>query len=79
MPTLTPSQHALLQVVHRADEEDGGLSTEDIEDDEYEDLEALVVGGFVETQSEGDGDAWVRVTARGLEALRGLRGAAPAS
>jgi hypothetical protein len=68
--TLTPDQLTLLQVVHDADAEEGGLSTDDVDDDDREALEALVANGLLEEHLEDAGDAWVKITARGVETLQ---------
>ncbi|MBX3190908.1 MAG: hypothetical protein KF819_28190 [Labilithrix sp.] len=68
--SLTPAQLALLVVIRRADEEEGGLWLADMDADEREALERLLVLGLIETKIDDDGAAWARVTWRGAEAVR---------
>lgn len=49
---LSPAEHALLRDVRTADEDRGGLSGEQIVDEEWEALEKLCALGLVEAVSE---------------------------
>jgi hypothetical protein len=50
--TLSPAEHALLQVVRDSDEDHGGLHGEELAVDEYEAMERLCELGLVEVQGE---------------------------
>lgn len=71
-PALTPAELALLVAIRRADEEEGGLSLEDMDDDEKSLLRGLEARNLVETKGDEDGAAWARVTWRGAEVVRDL-------
>jgi hypothetical protein len=67
--TLTHEERAVLAEVHRADAEEGGLPWEDLDElgpEPGEALRRLVALGLVE--DKGD---YVRITAAGVDALRG--------
>jgi len=70
MTALTPMELAVLAAVHRADEEEGGLSFDDLDTDERDALISLAGKNLVETRADDDGAAWARITWRGIEALR---------
>ncbi|HEY8080128.1 MAG TPA: hypothetical protein VIF62_38620 [Labilithrix sp.] len=72
--TLSPTELAVLAAVHRADEEQGGLDTSDLDEDEAEALAKLVSTGLVEilqTAPDDDGQSPIaRISWRGVETLR---------
>lgn len=69
---LTPLEITVLAAVHRADEEAGGLPLDDLDEDEREALARLAARELVETRAEESGEAWARITWRGVDALRDL-------
>jgi hypothetical protein len=70
---LTPAELALLVAIRRADEDEGGLSLDDMDDDEKEALGRLVARGLAETITDDEeGAAWARITWRGAEVVRDL-------
>lgn len=69
---LTPTELAVLAAVHRADEEEGGLATDELDPDEQEALDALSQKGLVELRVDEDMSANARISARGVEVLRDL-------
>lgn len=70
-PTLSPTELAVLAAVHRADEEEGGLASDDLEDEERVALDTLAGRGLVEVTFDDDGRAPIaRISWRGVEVLR---------
>ena len=69
---LTPTQIAVLAAVHRGDEEEGGLSVDQLEPDEGEALAVLLSRGLVETIGEDEGEIVARITEEGVSTLRDL-------
>ena len=81
---LTPQERALLEEVRVSDEDHGGLDLDELADDEVETVTRLLDRGLVEATNEfgeapdgeedereaGGGGGRVRMTARGVEALR---------
>lgn len=67
---LGPRELAVLAAVHRADEEEGGLPLEDLDEDERASLARLAAAGLVETIADEDGGGWARIAPDGVEALR---------
>ncbi len=75
--TLSPTELAVLAAVHRADEEEGGLDTADLDEDEAEALGKLASAALVEIVPDDDGRSPIaRISWRGVETLRdaGIRG-----
>lgn len=70
--TLTPTELAVLAAVHRGDEEEGGLSVDQLEGDERDALTALLSRGLVETIGEDEGEIFARITEEGVSTLRDL-------
>lgn len=86
MLSLSPAERALLEEVRVSDEDHGGLDLHELADDELENVQKLLELGLVEALNEygeapdgeedereaGGGMAGrVRITARGMEVLRG--------
>lgn len=83
--TLTPQERALLHEVRASDEDHGGLDLDELGEDEIEVATRLLERGLVEATNEygeapdgeedereaGGRGGRVRMTARGVEALRG--------
>ena len=81
---LTPEERALLEEVRVSDEDHGGLDLHELGEDEIEIVTRLLDRGFVEASNEygeapdgeedereaGGRGGRVRMTARGVEALR---------
>jgi hypothetical protein len=52
LPTLTPTEHALLREVRLSDEDHGGLSGTELSVDEYDAMERLCSLGLVDASGE---------------------------
>jgi hypothetical protein len=52
LPTLSPTEHALLREVRISDEDHGGLSGSELATDEYEAMDRLCSLGLVEALGE---------------------------
>ena len=70
MAPLSPTELNVLAAVHRADEEEGGLAFDDVDEEERAALVVLADAGLIETHADDEGDGWARITARGVEVLR---------
>jgi hypothetical protein len=68
---LTPSQLSLLVTIRLADEDEGGLAYEDLDDDARGDLSVLAERSLVEVTRDGE-SAVLRITWRGVELMRDL-------